>query len=63
MFPSHDQINNVFQDEHPEDALEVVIDGNLRGIYPFEHVYKVCKILDKTINIDTGSLVQIKINK
>ena len=24
MFPSHDQINKVFQDEHPQDALEAV---------------------------------------
>ncbi|KAL4638990.1 hypothetical protein ACB092_03G185600 [Castanea dentata] len=37
-------INNVFQDEHPEGALEAVIDGNLRGIYPFEHVYKMAEI-------------------
>nr|POE53674.1 lysm domain receptor-like kinase 3 [Quercus suber] len=37
-------INNVFQDEHPEDALEAVIEGNLRGIYPFEHVYKMAEI-------------------
>uniref|UniRef100_A0A7N2R1R2 Protein kinase domain-containing protein n=1 Tax=Quercus lobata TaxID=97700 RepID=A0A7N2R1R2_QUELO len=45
-------INNVFQDEHPEDALEAVIDGNLRGIYPFEHVYKMAEIAQCCLSED-----------
>ncbi|KAM4120602.1 hypothetical protein ACJW30_03G144800 [Castanea mollissima] len=46
------QINNVFQDEHPVGALEAVIDGNLRGIYPFEHVYKMAEIAQCCLSED-----------
>lgn len=44
-FSSHDQIKNIFQDENPESALEAEIDGNLRGSYPIEDVFKVYQLI------------------
>lgn len=35
------QVNNIFNEENPESALEFIIDGNLKGNYPPEDVYKV----------------------
>lgn len=37
------KVNNVFEEENPESALEEVIDGSLGGSYPMEDVYKVYK--------------------
>ncbi|CAI9092984.1 OLC1v1028374C2 [Oldenlandia corymbosa var. corymbosa] len=37
-------INNIFEDEDPESALEREIDGNLKGGYPMEDVFKMAEI-------------------
>ncbi|GMI75019.1 LysM-containing receptor-like kinase 3 [Hibiscus trionum] len=37
-------VNNVFEEETPEKALEEVIDGSLRGSYPMEDVYKMAEV-------------------
>ncbi|XVF85033.1 hypothetical protein PTKIN_Ptkin17bG0086200 [Pterospermum kingtungense] len=37
-------VNKIFEAEDPETALEEVIDGNLRGSYPVEDVYKVAEL-------------------
>lgn len=41
MCPLNGQIQEIFQDEDPESALESFIDGNIKGCYPLEDVYKV----------------------
>lgn len=35
------QLNDVFEVEDPETALESTIDGKLKGSYPMEDVHKV----------------------
>nr|XP_027099333.1 lysM domain receptor-like kinase 3 [Coffea arabica] len=37
-------LNSAFEDEDPESALESIVDGNLRGSYPMEDVYKMAEI-------------------
>ncbi|KAE8722628.1 LysM domain receptor-like kinase 3 [Hibiscus syriacus] len=37
-------VNNIFEDENPEKALEEVIDGSFRGSYPMEDVYKMTEL-------------------
>ncbi|XVF43949.1 hypothetical protein PTKIN_Ptkin02bG0081700 [Pterospermum kingtungense] len=39
-------INTIFEEENPESALEEVIDGNLRGSYPMEDVYKMAELAE-----------------
>ncbi|XP_075101224.1 lysM domain receptor-like kinase 3 isoform X1 [Nicotiana tabacum] len=39
-------IQEIFQDEDPESALESFIDGNIKGCYPLEDVYKMGEIAD-----------------
>ncbi|KAK8310498.1 hypothetical protein V6Z12_D02G190100 [Gossypium hirsutum] len=39
-------VNNVFEEENPESALEEVIDGSLRGSYPMEDVYKMAELAE-----------------
>lgn len=44
------QVNTIFEEENPESALEEVIDGNLRGSYPMEEVYKVSLLISFLYN-------------
>ncbi|KAK4493528.1 hypothetical protein RD792_018137 [Penstemon davidsonii] len=37
-------VNKVFNDENPESALELIIDGNLKGNYPPDDVYKMAEV-------------------
>ncbi|KAL0421416.1 UNVERIFIED_CONTAM: LysM domain receptor-like kinase [Sesamum latifolium] len=39
-------VNNIFKEEDPESALELTIDGNLKGNYPPEDVYKMAEIAE-----------------
>lgn len=41
VFITHGQVQSIFKDENTESALEAEIDGNLRGSYPMEEVFKV----------------------
>jgi len=45
-FLYHIQVNEIFQDDDPETALEDAIDKNLEASYPMEDVYKVKFIYD-----------------
>ncbi|KAJ7953571.1 LysM receptor kinase [Quillaja saponaria] len=45
-------VHRVFQDEDPEMALEAAIDGNLRGSYPPEDVYKMAEISEWCLRED-----------
>ena len=40
-FAQHGQVKRIFEDEDPESALEAEIDGNLKGSYRSEDVFKV----------------------
>ncbi|KAK6930977.1 Serine-threonine/tyrosine-protein kinase, catalytic domain [Dillenia turbinata] len=42
----------IFRDEEPEAALEVIIDGNLKGNYPMEDVYKMAEIAELCLSED-----------
>ncbi|PON44878.1 hypothetical protein PanWU01x14_263590 [Parasponia andersonii] len=43
----HDMsVKRIFQDEDPESALEAEIDGNLRGSYPSEDVFKMAEVAE-----------------
>ncbi|KAL3835597.1 hypothetical protein ACJIZ3_010333 [Penstemon smallii] len=37
-------VNKIFNDENPESALELIIDGNLKGNYPPDDVYKMAEV-------------------
>ncbi|KAI7989725.1 Chitin elicitor receptor kinase 1 [Camellia lanceoleosa] len=37
-------VNKIFQDKEPETALLSIIDGNLKGSYHMEDVYKECNL-------------------
>ncbi|KAJ1399509.1 Serine/threonine-protein kinase, active site [Sesbania bispinosa] len=37
-------VNQIFQDDDPETALEDAVDGNLQRSYPMEDVYKVAEV-------------------
>ncbi|XP_073057611.1 lysM domain receptor-like kinase 3 [Primulina eburnea] len=37
-------VNKVFQEKDPESALELIIDGNLKGNYPPDDVYKMAEV-------------------
>ncbi|KAK4429796.1 LysM domain receptor-like kinase [Sesamum alatum] len=39
-------VNNIFKEEDPESAFELIIDGNLKGNYPPEVVYKMAEIAE-----------------
>ncbi|KAG8366081.1 hypothetical protein BUALT_Bualt17G0038800 [Buddleja alternifolia] len=39
-------VNKIFNEEDPESALEAIIDGNLKGNYPPEDVYKMAEIAE-----------------
>ncbi|CAK9173744.1 unnamed protein product [Ilex paraguariensis] len=39
-------VTNIFQSEDPEAALEAIIDGNLRGSYPMEDVYRMAELAE-----------------
>lgn len=43
-------VYSIFQEEEPENELEAFIDGNLKGSYPLEEVFKVWMILTRTHN-------------
>ncbi|KAF5190808.1 Lysm domain receptor-like kinase, partial [Thalictrum thalictroides] len=43
----------LFQDEDPENALEAIIDGNLKDGYPLEEVYKMAEIAEWCLSEDT----------
>ncbi|KAK9276192.1 hypothetical protein L1049_005723 [Liquidambar formosana] len=45
-------VKEIFQDEDPVTALEAVIDGNLKGSYPMEDVYKVAEIAEWCLSDD-----------
>ncbi|GFY91410.1 protein kinase family protein [Actinidia rufa] len=45
-------ISKIFKDEEPEAALESVIDGNLKGSYPMEDVYKMAEIAEWCLSED-----------
>lgn len=38
------QMTTIFEGQQPQNALEAIIDCNLRGSYPFEEVFKVSGI-------------------
>ncbi|KAL0357892.1 UNVERIFIED_CONTAM: LysM domain receptor-like kinase [Sesamum calycinum] len=40
------QVNNIFKEQDPEAALELIIDRNLKGNYPPEDVYKMAEIAE-----------------
>ncbi|KAI9111899.1 hypothetical protein K1719_017589 [Acacia pycnantha] len=42
-------INKVFEDDDPENALEDIIDKNLRDIYPVEDVFKIIEIAERCL--------------
>ncbi|KAM6589348.1 hypothetical protein CsatA_011953 [Cannabis sativa] len=42
-------VKTIFQDEDPESALEAEIDGNLRGSYPFEEIFKMGEIAESCL--------------
>ncbi|WRX13581.1 Protein kinase domain - like 10 [Theobroma cacao] len=39
-------VNKIFEEDDSESALEEVIDGNLRGSYPMEDVYKMAELAE-----------------
>ncbi|KAL0364193.1 UNVERIFIED_CONTAM: LysM domain receptor-like kinase [Sesamum angustifolium] len=39
-------VNNIFKEQDPEAALELIIDRNLKGNYPPEDVYKMAEIAE-----------------
>ncbi|KAF3437490.1 hypothetical protein FNV43_RR20243 [Rhamnella rubrinervis] len=45
-------IYTTFREKDPETALEAVIDGNLRGSYPTEEVYKMAEIARRCLSED-----------
>ncbi|KAH7570348.1 hypothetical protein JRO89_XS05G0091100 [Xanthoceras sorbifolium] len=45
-------VHRIFKDEEPETALEEVIDGNLRGSYPLEDVYKMAEVAEWCLSED-----------
>ncbi|KAL3501149.1 hypothetical protein ACH5RR_035598 [Cinchona calisaya] len=45
-------LNNIFETENPVTALESIIDGNLKGSYPVEDVYKMAEISEWCLSGD-----------
>ncbi|KAF5746572.1 putative Kinase family protein / peptidoglycan-binding LysM domain-containing protein [Tripterygium wilfordii] len=45
-------VNNIFQADDPESALEEVIDKNLQGSYPIDEVFKMAEISEWCISED-----------
>ncbi|XP_059636019.1 lysM domain receptor-like kinase 3 [Cornus florida] len=45
-------VNKLFQEEDPETALESIIDGNLKGNFPMEGVYKMAEIAEWCLSED-----------
>ncbi|KAI7998555.1 LysM domain receptor-like kinase 3 [Camellia lanceoleosa] len=45
-------VNKIFQDKEPETALLSIIDGNLKGSYHMEDVYKMAELADWCISED-----------
>ncbi|BFG32501.1 hypothetical protein CerSpe_187740 [Prunus speciosa] len=42
----------VFQEKNPEAALEAKVDGNMKGSYPIEEVYKMAEIARRCLSED-----------
>ncbi|KAK3223441.1 hypothetical protein Dsin_010466 [Dipteronia sinensis] len=53
-------VYKIFKDEDPEIALEEVIDGNLRGSYPLEDVYKMAEIAEWCLSEDPYNRPEIR---
>ncbi|KAK2636572.1 hypothetical protein Ddye_031364 [Dipteronia dyeriana] len=53
-------VYNIFKDDNPDTALEEVIDGNLRGSYPLEDVYKMVEIAEWCLNEDPFNRPEIR---
>ncbi|KAF6157455.1 hypothetical protein GIB67_004393 [Kingdonia uniflora] len=45
-------VYEIFRDDDPENALEPLVDGNLKGNYPMEEVYKMAEISEWCLNED-----------
>ncbi|KAI6694878.1 hypothetical protein NL676_022588 [Syzygium grande] len=45
-------MNKIFRHKDPEAALEAVVDGNLRGSYPMEDMYKMAEIAEWCLSED-----------
>ncbi|XP_063939366.1 lysM domain receptor-like kinase 3 isoform X1 [Daucus carota subsp. sativus] len=53
-------INKIFQDEDPVKVLQSVIDGNLKGSYPTEDVYRMAEIADWCLSEDPISRPEMR---
>ncbi|KAK1381503.1 Exopolysaccharide receptor [Heracleum sosnowskyi] len=53
-------INRIFQDEDPVKVLQSVIDGNLKGSYPMEDVYRMAEIADWCLSEDPISRPEMR---
>ncbi|KAL8106344.1 hypothetical protein AgCh_029939 [Apium graveolens] len=53
-------INQIFQDEDPVKVLQSVIDGNLKGSYPMEDVYRMAEIADWCLSEDPISRPEMR---
>ncbi|KAL5724933.1 hypothetical protein ACHQM5_008135 [Ranunculus cassubicifolius] len=45
-------VYKLFQEEDPENALEAIIDGSLKDVYPMEEVYKMAEISEWCLSED-----------
>ncbi|XP_022775846.1 lysM domain receptor-like kinase 3 [Durio zibethinus] len=45
-------VNKIFEEEDPKSTLEEAIDGNLRGSYPMEDVYKMAELAEWCLSDD-----------
>ncbi|KAJ8623095.1 hypothetical protein MRB53_031624 [Persea americana] len=45
-------VYSIFEEEAPENGLEAFIDGNLKGSYPLEEVFKMAQIAEWCLNED-----------
>ncbi|KAM1129064.1 hypothetical protein ACFX2I_038850 [Malus domestica] len=50
----------IFKEEDPEAALEAQIDGNMKGSYPMEEVYKMAKIAWECVSEDPVNRPEMK---
>ncbi|XVE85132.1 hypothetical protein DITRI_Ditri17bG0067500 [Diplodiscus trichospermus] len=53
-------VNKIFTEEDPESALEEVIDGNLRGCYPMEDVYKMAELAEWCLSDEAVNRPEIR---
>ncbi|XP_062112500.1 lysM domain receptor-like kinase 3 [Humulus lupulus] len=42
-------VKTIFQDEDPESALQAEIDGNLRGSYPIDEIFKMAEVAESCL--------------